>query len=97
VVSVWMQYAGGPHNLVFAPRRRSRTSNPVLRREPEALIEIDFVDAGNQSWLLANPPWFPRELRFSGNPAASRARCVCAAVWILLTQFHREIQSTVTS
>jgi hypothetical protein len=59
VVSVWMQCAGGPHNLVFAPRRRSRTSNPVLRREPEALIEIDFVDAGNQSWLLANPPWFP--------------------------------------
>jgi len=64
VVSVWMQCAGGPQNLVFAPRRRSRTTNPVLRREPEALIEIDFVDAGNQSWLLANPPWSPASCGF---------------------------------
>jgi hypothetical protein len=36
----------------------------VLRRKPEALVEIDFIDPSNQRWLLAHPPWFPRELRF---------------------------------
>jgi hypothetical protein len=41
---------------IFAPRRRSRRSNPVLRRKPEALVEIDFIDASNQSCLLANLP-----------------------------------------
>jgi hypothetical protein len=42
--------------LIFAPRRRSRRSNPVLHRKPEALVEIDFIDASNQSCLLANLP-----------------------------------------
>jgi N-acetylmuramoyl-L-alanine amidase len=49
---------------------------PVPRREPEALIEIGFIDASNESWLLANPPWFRRDQQ----PAE---RALCAAVWIL--------------
>jgi hypothetical protein len=89
VASVWMQCAGGPHNLVFAPRRRSRTSNPVQCREPEALIEIDFIDASNQSWFLANPPWFPAT---SSQPSA---RCVPRSGFF--DSVRPRIQSTVTS
>jgi hypothetical protein len=60
-----------PSQLDFRARRTRYCAGNLKR-----LLKIDFIDASIQSWLIASPPWFPRDQQ----PAE---RALCAAVWIL--------------